>query len=285
MFHPLCDLSNYSTLLPQLLSLSIFNAPVLLSLISSTTDYLSVLTMSAHLIPVVDLTDIPSSDDERDEHKNEVPNSSLWLQRFPEVLCKVTHRKIASQCRLKKGRITLAKHVYYSLFSEESKKHLKELQDACKWTNVYYSVNPYFDRALFAGETIKKGAFITLYIGLRLPYNVCDALQRDGRPPNFALSLPKGVVIDSLGYPYGAGMANHSCSPNANLRYGYLCGSEGAPYAFLEALKDIEVGQEIECDYGYLNKYTEKQLDEIIAGGRFIRCRCLKPNCRLVFHT
>lgn len=78
-------------------------------------------------------------------------------------------------------------------------------------------------------------------------------------------------------------MANHSCSPNSALDYDYLRGSEGAPYAFLRATRDIEIGEEIETSYGYMNKYSDAQIHAILQGGRFIPCRCLKENCKKIF--
>ena len=116
-----------------------------------------------------------------------------------------------------------------------------------------------------------------------MPYSVCHAQQMNGRPSYFALSIGKGVVIDALGYLYGAGMANHSCDPNAKLDFDYLRGSEHAPYAFLVAVKDIAVGNEIECDYGYLNNYTDAEIRDVIRSGDYIPCHCLKPSCRQVF--
>lgn len=226
------------------------------------------------MVTVIDLTDIPTSDDEGPQNSTEVPNCSIWRSTEREALDQVWTVKVEN---------VRAEHIWYFMFSKDSKEHYKELINGSKITNIGFSVNPYFDRALFAGEKIKKGDFITLYHGIRLPYEICDALQKQGRPPNFALSIPNGVVIDALGYPYGAGMANHSCSPNTSLEFGFLRGNEHAPYAYLTALVDIEIGDELECCYRYIDHLTKARLDAIIRSGRFIRCRCLKPNCRQVF--
>ena len=96
--------------------------------------------------------------------------------------------------------------------------------------------------------------------------------------------VTKGVVIDALGFPTGAGMANHSCRPNARLRHGYLPGIEHAPFGYLQAIRHIKERTEIEGDYGYVTKYDKFSLLAIVESGQYAPCRCLKPNCRQVFY-
>lgn len=235
-------------------------------------------------IPVIDLTYLPDSDEEVCENGPEVSmNSSFWLSETPKTMKKVCHMKEIRRSRLKIYRDTLAEHVNVSLFSAASRAHMEELSAMAKSTYVGSSRNPYFGNALFAGESIKKGEYICAYEGLRLPYNVCSAMQKAGRPPNYALSVGKGVVIDALGYPYGAGMANHSCKPNAKLDQNYLRGAEAAPHAFLESIEDIKAGDEIEACYGYLQQYSEEDIDTAVRNGRYIPCRCLRKECRIAF--
>lgn len=169
-----------------------------------------------------------------------------------------------------------------SLFSRESKLHWNELMEQCKGTYVGCSTNPYLGNGLFTCQKLEKGDFVTVYDGLRMTYNECDVLQRFGRPATYALSIPKGVVVDALGFPFGAAMANHSCNPNTRLRHGLLRGPDRAPYAYLEALKDISIGDELYTDYGYLDNLSNEDIEHILHHKKFIPCRCLQPGCRKV---
>lgn len=225
------------------------------------------------VFPVVDLTDIPTSDDEGSDERLEVSNYSILRTMYRPILPRT--KRIIPEAR--------PEHIHFHLFSTASREHYKQLMDDSKITNIGFSINPYFDRALFAGEKIANGDFIVLYYGLRMSHSTCSALQKEGRPYHFSLSTTNEVVVDALGYPYGAAMANHSCSPNASLELGYLRGDEHAPYAYLKALSDIDIGDEIECNYRYIEEYIRDELKSIIRSGRFDRCRCLKPNCRQVF--
>lgn len=240
-------------------------------------------TVSPLVSEVVDLTDVPESDDELDEQSSEIGNSIGRRLDCPETLSKFCYTKVVRKSKLKIIRDTRAEHVNYSLFSQDSLDHLKELEDGSKSTYVGYSLNPYLERGLYAGQKIRKGQFICLYYGLRMSYKECDARQKRGRPPNFALRIPLNVVIDALGYPYGGGMCNHSCVPNAKLEYGFLRGAEHAPYAFIEAVEDIEAGSEIMVNYGYLNSFNQDEVRALLQSGNFIPCKCLRPKCGKIF--
>ena len=242
--------------------------------------------MTSQNITVIDLTDVPDSDDEQDflgSAGSAVSNTSSWRTDGPDALKKVCFAKKIRRSKLKIRRDTLAEHVHVSLFSPDSRAHLHYLSASSKSTYVGSSRNPYFGDALFAGVRIKKGDFICLYEGLRIPYNILHAAQKAGRPPWYSLSLEKGVVMDALGYPYGGGMANHSCCPNAKLDQDFLRGTEAAPYAYIEATDDIDAGDEIEVSYGYLNRYSQEEIDNAIESGDYIPCRCLRPECRISF--
>lgn len=176
-------------------------------------------------LPVIDLTELADSDNSVDD--DDEPSNSAGFEGRP-TMCKIVFRKVIKTSRLKICRDTRAEHIHVSLFSKESKSHLKELHGSAKRTYVGSSLNPFLGQALFAAEDISAGDFICLYPGRRMSYKECDALQRCGRPGNFALSLPGGIVIDALGYPHGAAMANHSCVPNTRLNDGVLRGWEHA---------------------------------------------------------
>lgn len=230
-------------------------------------------------IQVVDLTPIGDSDTE-DEAVDDIVNSSTSHLRYsPALLRTVTD---TGNFRPGSRRNARPEHIHFHLFSTESRAHWNELLDSCRQTFVGTSTNPFLGNGLFACESFKKGDFITLYEGLRMTFTDCDVLQRHGRPANYAIRIPKGVVIDALGYPFGAAMANHSCKPNTVLQHGYLRGSERAPYAFLEALCDISIGDELFAGYGYVDIFSDEGINHVLQHNNYIPCRCLQPTCRKV---
>lgn len=210
-------------------------------------------------------------------------NSIASLSTAPTCFTKFPFMKETRGWKLKKKVPPLAEHLHFSCFSSRSKRHYHRLQECAKETYVGTSLNPFVGLALFAAQNIKAGEFIVLYEGYRMSYQECSARQKKGRPSTYALNVTQGVVIDALGFPHGAAMANHSCRPNARLRHGYLHGSEHAPYGYLQALVDINIGDEIECDYGHLLRFSQAEIDAAIRSGCFVPCRCLKPGCRIIF--
>lgn len=164
------------------------------------------------------------------------------------------------------------------LISQESKDKYRYLLDHSKRIYVGESTNPFLGRALFAAEKIFKGDFICLYRGKRMSKEECDARCRGRDGGEYFLDVTCGVIIDGSGVNYGAAMANHSCMPNASLEHDLLPGIEKAPYGFLRAVEDIDVGMEIEANYRYYNPATDGVPD---FGDRrsYIPCRCLRPNC------
>ena len=210
-------------------------------------------------------------------------NSVTSRYSTPNGIAKFTVVKKIREFKLKRMSPPLATDIYISCFSMYSYAYYELLKRASKETYVGSSSNPFIGDALFAAQNIKAGEFIKLYEGWRMAYRECDARQKRGRPWEYALYISKGVVVDALGFLDSAGMANHSCRPNARLRHGYLPGPDRAPYGYLQALRDISMGDEIECDYGYINHLTSTQLESIINSGRYIQCRCLKPECCKVF--
>lgn len=229
-------------------------------------------------LDVIDLTILDR--EEEDEELGDVADDHKT-----GCVAKFTLYKQMRVWKLKKMRPPLAHHIHFSCFSSSSKRHYNELQNCAKRTYVGTSTNPFVGNALFAAEDINEGEFITLYEGIRMSHKECDARQKKGRSPDYALYITKGVVVDALGFTYGAGMANHSCSPNTRLRHGYLRGRDRAPYGYLQAITDITMGTELEASYGYLPHLTPEQVRKIIRGGRYVPCHCLKPNCLKLLHT
>jgi len=240
----------------------------------------------------IDLTSIPgdTSDEENSGTDGTVsPDSAMencieLRDDAPVTVAKFTFAKKYREWKLTRLPNPLAEHLHYSCYSLESKQYYTTLRTRSKRTYVGSSLNPFLGNALFAGEDMEPGQFITLYEGDIYPLAEIKARQKRGRCAEYALYVTKGVVIDALGYPYGGGMANHSCRPNARLRHKYLPGSERAPIGYLQAIRHIKQGQEIEADYGYTTQFNAAQLKAIIASGKYCPCRCLQKNCRKVFY-
>ena len=204
------------------------------------------------------MTDVPEDDSDMDDDDGCVAENCVSLQELaPVTIPKFHFVKNYRESNLKRIPYPLAEHIQYSCFSEKSKNYYEALLGKCKRTYVGASLNPYLGNALFAGEDLSPGEFITVYHGKRYSYAEIDAMQKGGRCSEYAMYVTKGVVIDALGFPTGAGMANHSCRPNARLRHGYLPGIEHAPFGYLQAIRHIKAGTEIEGDYGYVTKYDK----------------------------
>lgn len=96
------------------------------------------------------------------------------------------------------------------------------------------------------------------------------------------IDITKGVIIDGYKVGYGAAMANHSCVPNTILEHEYFPGEENAPIGMLRALKDIDLGDELECSYGYW-KPERDGMPNISDLNSYVPCRCLRPQCKKNF--
>lgn len=258
----------------------------------STSSESSTLTLYEDLYPlpeeedgteVVDLTALPDDDDYACDDESFATNCGLMLEDAPTIIAKFTVRKQVRESKLKRMDPPLAEHIHFSLFSSKSKQHYIRLKKSAMETFVADSINPFFYKALFAGQFIPAGSFIMLYEGWRMAEKESEARKKRGRCSNYILNITMGVVVDALGFSNGAGMSNHSCRPNARLRHGYLCGREHAPYGYLQALKDIQVGEEIECDYHQLMGMHPERIKELLQSGNYVPCRCLKPSCRKSF--
>ncbi len=91
---------------------------------------------------------------------------------------------------------------------------------------------------LYAGEAIKKNAFIITYTGEKL-----TAAQADERGGQYLFELNNRWTLDGRGRQHTARYINHSCRPNAEAE---VKGHQ----VFITAKRAIKPGEEITYDYG-----------------------------------
>lgn len=104
-------------------------------------------------------------------------------------------------------------------------------------------------KGLYAGEDIKKGAFIVEYTGKKLPNSIADYLGT-----RYIFDLENGFSIDGSPMSNKARWVNHSCNPNAE----YELDEEESRVRVL-AKRSIKAGEEITVDYGdeYFNEFIK----------------------------
>ncbi len=131
--------------------------------------------------------------------------------------------------------------------------------------------SPIHGKGVFARRSIRAGQRVLEYKGERIDWD--EALRRHPRDPaepfhTFYFSLDDGTVIDGGVGGNSARWINHSCAPNCEAQ---LIGGR----VFIEALRDIAPGEELNYDYGLEldARYTPKVK-------RDYACRCGAPNCR-----
>ena len=91
----------------------------------------------------------------------------------------------------------------------------------------------------YTTTAIRRGAHVAEYTGARLTKQEADALY-EGSPVTYLFGLGDGsTVIDGHGL---AMFINHSCDPNCET-------SEIAGRVWINAIRDIEAGEEITYDY------------------------------------
>jgi SET domain-containing protein len=123
----------------------------------------------------------------------------------------------------------------------------------------------------FALRRIKKGTRIAEYLGERITHEEADRRYEDtdeGDNHTFLFVVDKRTVIDAGINGNDARFINHACDPN--------CESEIEDRrVFIDAIKDIEPGQELNYDYQIgREKGDPPNVDEIYA------CRCGSAKCR-----
>ncbi|PAV84959.1 hypothetical protein WR25_08515 [Diploscapter pachys] len=125
---------------------------------------------------------------------------------------------------------------------------------------------------LRAGEPIRRGQFITEYVG---EVKLASSLKYSNKA--YQLQIPRtlefddkseSLVIDASGFGNEARFINHSCSPNALLVWVYSddYGGHYARSCFF-ATRDIQAGEEIMYNY-----YSGAELKKKVKSG--IKCRC-----------
>ena len=123
----------------------------------------------------------------------------------------------------------------------------------------------------FALRRIKKGTRIAEYLGERITHEEADRRYEDtdeGDNHTFLFVVDNRTVIDAGINGNDARFINHACEPN--------CESEIEDRrVFIDAIKDIEPGEELNYDYQIgREKGDPPNVDEIYA------CRCGSAKCR-----
>lgn len=149
----------------------------------------------------------------------------------------------------------------------------RSTRPAAPATGAYTEVkdSPIHGRGVFARRPIRAGQRVMEYRGEHIDWD--EAMRRHPRDPSqpnhtFYFSLGDDTVIDGGSHGNNARWINHSCTPNceAQLEDGRV---------FIEALRDIAPGEELNYDYGLEldARYTAKVK-------RDYACRCSTPACR-----
>jgi SET domain-containing protein len=124
----------------------------------------------------------------------------------------------------------------------------------------------------FATRPIKKGTRIIEYTGERISNAEADRRYDEDKMSHhhtFLFTLNRRTVVDAAVGGNEARFINHSCAPNCE---AVIVDSRRI---YIEALRDIPVGEELVYDYQYERTDEHTEADE-----RFYACRCGAPNCR-----
>lgn len=126
-------------------------------------------------------------------------------------------------------------------------------------------------RGAFATRPIKRGTRIIEYTGERISHEESDRRYDDGgmgRHHTFLFSIDSKTVIDAAVDGNDARFINHSCAPNCEA-------IDERKRIYIEAIRDIAVGEELTYDYAYERDGTEDEEWE-----RLYVCKCAAPTCR-----
>ncbi|MFN2564757.1 MAG: SET domain-containing protein [Gemmatimonadaceae bacterium] len=124
----------------------------------------------------------------------------------------------------------------------------------------------------FAIRPIKKGTRIIEYTGERISNAEADRRYDEDKMKShhtFLFTLNRRTVVDAAVGGNEARFINHSCAPNCEAVI------VDAKRIYIEAIKDIMVGEELCYDYQY-----ERTDDHTAEDERFYACQCGAPNCR-----
>lgn len=232
---------------------------------------------------IIDLTSVDTSDEEDASEVHVGPKRyHASGHGGTNSMMKIISFKRTRSSRLQIMRPVFAEKIFLSLLSDASKEHFAKLHSNSKRTYVGDSINPFLGNALFAAETIQPEEFIFLYIGKRMSWNEASARMDANQCGEYMIYARDGVVIDGRGVGMGAAMANHSCEPNAELQHDKLPGFDHAPICLLRATDRIEMGEEINTNYGLWDPVRD-DMPDLNDKSAYIPCRCLKQNCSRVF--
>jgi hypothetical protein len=161
--------------------------------------------------------------------------------------------------------------------SKRSKKTAKTARSEAQ-TELPFEVrrSPIQGRGGFATRRIAKGARIIEYVGERISDEQADERYDDekmSRHHTFLFSLGNGTSIDAAVNGNEARFINHSCAPNCE-----AINDEGR--IFIEALRDIEPGEELFYDYAYERGGDPDDAEDREEIARFYVCKCGAPTCR-----
>jgi SET domain-containing protein len=131
--------------------------------------------------------------------------------------------------------------------------------------------SPIQGEGAFATEHIPVGTRVIEYAGRRLTPAEADALyptDAPGRHHTFLFAIDDDVVIDAGVNGNDARFINHSCDPNCDavVDNGRI---------WIEALRDIEPGEELAYDYAYVLNERHSP-----AAKKRYPCHCGAANCR-----
>jgi hypothetical protein len=146
-------------------------------------------------------------------------------------------------------------------------------------TKASSKANKYFElrrsgiqgKGAFATRPIKRGTRIIEYTGERISPEEADRRYDDGgmgRHHTFLFSVDSKVCIDAAVDGNDARFINHSCAPNCEA-------VDERKRIYIEAIRDIALGEELTYDYQYERDGTEDEKWE-----KIYICRCGAPTCR-----
>jgi SET domain-containing protein len=124
----------------------------------------------------------------------------------------------------------------------------------------------------FATRPIKKGTRIIEYTGERISNAEADRRYDEDKMNShhtFLFTLNRRTVVDAAVGGNEARFINHSCVPNCEAVI------VDGKRIYIEALREIAVGEELVYDYQYERTDEHTAEDE-----RFYACRCGAPGCR-----
>lgn len=124
---------------------------------------------------------------------------------------------------------------------------------------------------VFAKRKIKRGTLIIEYVGERISEEEANERYDDESMTHhhtFLFAVEEDVVIDAGVDGNDARFINHSCDPNCEAFID-------EDRIFIEAIRDIAVGEELTYDYQLERDGNEKK-----TWNTLYACRCGAKNCR-----